>query len=219
MLNKTVNTMRSSASTSITTLAFSCDSFKSPSRKKSKERDDYSSCSNTDSDKNKRFINSEIILIRKEKTVDKQSPSKLDKRSSSNLKQNDRADGSKSPVKIQLNTKSNLKMLEASSLVQLNSMNEPSVRPILKKKSSFHIRIDKPIEEVAKSKSVKFVDADNFYMNEDNEEVEIPKRPLADIIRVESYRHYKIYAGSGDPTPAEDDSETKTMCRCACLVF
>lgn len=223
MLNKTVTTLRSSASTSITTLAFSSDSFKSPTRKKSKEREDPYSSAHIESEKNKRFLNSEIILIRKEKTVEKPPPtSKNEKRASFHSKFSDKTDGSKSPAKIQLSSKKDLKLLEnASFSIALHPATEAPTKSILKKKSCLRMRLEKQDSEPPKEKTVKFVDCENVLINENNEEVVIPKKPLAEIISVESYRHYKIYAGSTleSVNVPEEACNDKTFCRCACNIY
>jgi hypothetical protein len=223
MLNKTVTTLRSSASTSITTLAFSSDSFKSPTRKKSKEREDPYSSAHIESEKNKRFMNSEIILIRKEKTVEKPPiTSKNEKRLSLNSKSTERSDTSKSPTKLQLSSKKELKLLDNASIsLALHPVQEAPTKSILKKKSCIRMRLEKQEPEPPKEKSVKFVDCENVLINDNNEEIVIPKKPLAEIISVESYRHYKIYAGSSveNVNVPEDDSLNKTYCRCACNIY
>jgi hypothetical protein len=223
MLNKTVNTMRSSASTSITTLAFSSDSFKSPTRKKTKENDDPYTSAHIESEKNKRFMNSEIILIRKEKTVEKPPvTTKNEKRASFYSKNSEKSDGSKSPSKIQLSSKKDLKLLDNASIsLALYPVSEAPTRSILKKKSSMRVRLERQETVLPKEKSVKFVDCDNVLINENNEEIIIPKQPLAEIIKVESYRHYKIYAGSTveNVNVPEEDSNIKTFCRCACVIY
>ena len=232
MLNKT-NTLKSSQSTSVTSFKTSADTVKSPEfRRKVKERDEYIPSMYNDQDKNRKLnINPEIVLIRKEKVIDKHIISKSEddlrgrnKKLSPNSKRMSISsiDKKGSRINLQNYNKLELKLYDDNNLNGIIPNETVIIKPILKKSSFLRKETEDviPPQEVKKKLNVKFVDEDNFSLDDSNEKNNTIKQPLAEILMVESYRNYKIYAGSDNfKNYINEDKDDKISCRCHCVIF
>jgi len=231
MLNKT-NTLKSSQCTSVTSLRTSAETVKSPEIRR-KVKEEYIPSIYNDQDKNKKpNINPEIILTRKEKVLDKHIISKSEdelrnknKKLSPNSKRMSISSIDKKGSRINLQTynKLELKLYDDNNLNGKFSNDIVIIKPILKKSSFLRKETEEDViltQEVKKNLNVKFVDEDNFILDDNNELVNTIKQPLAEILMVESYRNYKIYAGSTDfRNNRDEDSDDKIACRCYCVIF
>ena len=126
-----------------------------------------------------------------------------------------------SRINLQSYNKLELKLYDDNNLNGKISNDPAIIKPILKKSSFLRKETGDviPPQEIKKSLIVKFVDEDYFNLDDNNELVNKIKQPLAEIKMVESYRNYKIYAGSSDYKINNEDKDDKIACRCYCVIF
>lgn len=185
------STMRTSSSTTLNTSKF-FSSAESNRSPKTKIKKKNGETKGIDSHFN---LETEIVVIKKERTSKKSFAFAEEK----------------TPAKTDRNHYLNLNKKTLKYYDEFN--NEILINSILKK--GFHVRrasnysVSTP--KVINKKTVKFAD-----------EVEAsPTKPLAQIIKVESYRNYNIYGMDRilDNDKPEEEAKVKAACQCSCIVF